>query len=40
MRNLMLTEISVNVKYATEIKEAEIEIALVFSGNHFKKINY
>lgn len=38
MRNLMLKEIPVNVKYATEVKEADIEIALVFSlGNYFLK---
>lgn len=38
MRNLMLKEIPVSVKYATEVKEADIEIALVFSlGNYFLK---
>lgn len=41
MRNLMLKEIPVNVKYATEVKEADIEIALVFSlGNYFLKNHY
>lgn len=37
----MLKEISMNVKYAIEVKEAEIQMALVFLQIiTFKKINY
>lgn len=31
----MLKEISMNVKYAIEVKEAEIQMALVFSSDNY-----